>query len=1260
MFFGIAGVFMAIYFLVYLPEQNASFNLRTFRILQKISNNFKQRAENYGTAYSNGLISKTYREIPISFDSLQKGSDQGFSKAFKNSFIGDAQKIDSYSSFQQIKQDSIFYQIKKKGEYKGDTLVKPLSEILEPLIAIHHETFESVLLIKQLARTGKEDQDERKFDSILYKSPGINIANINIDSLFQSNYVEAPGIRDIIIEGIPFKMFLMPFQIPSISTETFVLIGLISEESYRRQSNNVPVDFLLTLGLILVLLLLVLPFLKIYVLSLHENINISDVRLIIAVIFIIPFVVTILSAAIWLYIYPHRFTNRVLSSLQNEVTDNFYKEINKTIQQAKEFDSLLVNPNLHLYRRDTSKANFLRTIRGIDTADLKDYLFYPKHNKNIENVHWMNADGNDVASWSFTKQNAAYFKLRDRQYFRDVKYNRGYAFPGSKDTFSIQPTLSRLTGEYTINVAMRSGAIISDTRKAIAIDISTKMYSVYNTVVPAGFGFCLINEKGDIICHSDTARSLQENLFEETGKNYFLQNAVSHKDSVLITDIDLYDQPAKMIVKPLEVLPYYLVTYYNKRSEYLFIFHIVASVFVCESILLLFVSLFSYCVMLSNKRISKLFFIPSTLNWLKPSRSKEEYYIKNSVQLISCVFFVFIFSLFLPPRNYQLYMVNISILLPLFAVTGYYIIKRSATIVKICNEKKDEKTTFFSWPKFLKIVYAIRTILFLYAVSIIIYAILQNVLFYNDLNFNNYVVKTRVWIIIIILPVISCLIAGVDVDKANKKVTELFMRFPGFYEFLKKNRPVKINYLKLFLISLLLSVVVITVIPAITFTSYALHEERKLHYQSFQVDLAKKIQQRRTDINTKIWQTKLGLFSDTATDDSAKFKPTYELKNDSLVKIHFADTSAHLNVSNSFLDSLKFCRDKGLYLFNDSLIKIRFQPALSHLNINTSPFYKKITQFLFLPPDHDEFYDDTSHNKFYYWREANSDKAEDTLSLVYKNVTDYRDPSSILLQGKLKHFYLFENITQDPGGLLVMLSIIIFIYLFYKIIYSVARRIFLVGYFDGYENISQSQDPEWLQQMLGYIDVEAFCKSFSFSPDNLSFREIRIKENDLLLSRADGSECVLKMHLALVPAYEKIWRECDKVEKFTLYDFAIDGFTNYKKVLVLYQLFQKGLLVKEEDNFRLVTSSFRNFLLTKDSAEEIKTLSKEGKGSWATMKTVFYFILIGVAVFIFISQEESSKRLITVVTSLGALLPAILKLFDTTSSAPGPAKNGAK
>jgi hypothetical protein len=1230
LFIGITGALMGLYYLVYLPQQQAQFNQRTFRILAEISNNFSQRVANYGTAYSNRFISKIFPDSPFMLQTVKSLRGDDLNNAFKNTFKGDVARINDFKISQRNDSDSIVYTIKKDSEVIEAS--RTFGDILEPLIAIHSNTFESVILVKQKAEIQKSGNTS---DSILYRSKGANITKISIDSLMTKKSLVVSTVRDVEIEGVKYKLFLYPFTVTAISEGTFILSGLISQKDYQQQSQASPVSFLFAFGFLLVLLLLALPFLKIYVLSIQENITIADVRLIIAVVFIIPFVITLFTSALWLYKYPEQFSTEVLSSIQENVKRNLYREINQTIRQAQAYDTLIGH-----VAADSALVDSLRNSSGtreqeLRKVDLKDIFFYPKVYNNIDNVHWMDAAGNDIAAWNFINQPPGYFPLKDRDYYRDIIYKRGYVIPGTTDTFSILPTLSRLTGEYTINIGLRSRMALGEKKKAAVVSISTKMYSLYNTVVPPGFAFSIVDENGEILSHSDTARNLQENIFEETGDNHYLHVAINHKDSTVIDDIDMYEHPVKMMVKPMEGLPYYLVTYFDKRGQYLFIIHILAFVFVCESIILLFVSLFSYSLMMAGKKLSKLFFIPAVLYWLKPSASKTEYYIKNSIQLLLTILIVFLFAGTFGASEYYLYMLNASLLLPLFAVSNYYIIKRGKNFREEYERNKGQLNSLLLPPnQFLQFIWYIRVIVILYILSLLIFAILQHVILFKEDCTNYTQVEATIWILACIMPLISLVLAAMDGSvfiSRWRAATVKYLPFGNWKNKVESGETIspdsdaqhlskpndRYKYLSYFVTSVLLSVSVISVIPSITFTGYALHEERKLHFQTLQLKMAKKIQVRRTEINKKLWQTKVLQSRQTG---------------------------------QKYIDSLKFSPDKGLYLFPNVLDTAAFAPNAASYTY-CSPFYKLLTQFLFLPPDHDEFYDNPTHNRFYYWRESFDTNSFDSLSLSYANQTDYRNPASFQLKGGVPRFYVFKDITKNPLGNLVVLALLIFIFLFHKIVYSIAKRVFLVGYFDSSvidPEGQQGTDKPWLKEKYTYKKIEDLCKPIFPIHTPTTFAGLRERENEVLVAE-NGDEVILKLHLALLPQYEKIWKDCSNTEKFTLYDFALDGFTNYKKLILLNQLYDKGLLIKEDDNLALMTHSFRNFLITKETAPEIKAQHAEGKGSWAVMRTVFYIILAAVAIFIFISQEEASKRLITVVTSVGALLPVILKLFDKST-----------
>ena len=1039
-------------------------------------------------------------------------------------------------------------------------------------------------------------------DTILYRpqNSDINIANINTDSLFTYSNFQGPAIRDIIIEDIPYKIFLLPFKMPSYS-ETFVFAGIMQQDIYNQQVQNIPIFFLLTVIMIIAALLLALPVVKIFILSSDESVHLTDLRAIIAVIFIFPFLLTLLCTGTWISKYQDDLVDETLHSLQQNINTNFYTEIKQNIQQQKQYDNLIKNPAYFFSNSDLNKIQDSLNARNSKAkpTDIKDIIFHPTDYKLFTSLHWMSFSGNDIAAWNLTNKTATYFQLKDRTYFIDLKYNRTNLLPGDSNYFSIQPVLSRLTGEYTINIATPSSAKINDST-AIGVGLSGKLYSVYNTILPTGFGFCIIDSTGLILCHSDTARNLQENIFKESNNNYSLRTAVKHKDSILINEVSLYEHPVKMIVKPLPGLPYYLITYHEQRNGYLFIFHVIAFAFVCEVMIMVFISLFSYLAMLSSKSVGKLLFEPEKLNWLKPSADKKVYYIKNAIQLIAALILVYLISLFYSDNGYYLYTLNANFLLPLFCVTGYYLVKNSKSFIDKDIKRNDE--SFFKTQ--LRFLWHSHNILTLYILSILIFFILQHTLFSKAISECNEHVTTGVMALIVIVPFVTSLIALLNFD---------VKRWPG--------------YLQCFIVSLLIAVMLISVVPVLTTVSYAFHEERKLQLQSMQADLAKKIQQRRLAINPLTWQTKLNLK-------------------------YFADSV--------FIDSLKFKEDKGIYLspYETLQVEENYNPV-NETNLNTSLFYKTITRFLFLPPDHDEFYDDETHNTYYYWEGSfNKTNTYDWLKLYYKNSTDRRSKASFSLLTKPPKASLFKEIIMSPAGILNAFFICIFLFLFYKIIYSVSIRVFLVHFFKGRSN-KDEEDPDWLKQCYKYANLAKAKALLDLGKDEaFSFKKVRNKENVLLKYDNNFEEHVLQMQFALEEVFKNIWQRCSDEEKFCLYDFAEDGFTNYKKVITLYELYNKGLIIQEENApTTFLCMSFRNFLATKESAEEVKKYSKlHTHSSWGTFRTVFYIILIAFAAFIFITQQQATQRLITVLTSLGALLPAMLKLFDAS----GAGKAGGK
>ncbi len=133
--------------------------------------------------------------------------------------------------------------------------------------------------------------------------------------------------------------------------------------------------------------------------------------------------------------------------------------------------------------------------------------------------------------------------------------------------------------------------------------------------------------------------------------------------------------------------------------------------------------------------------------------------------------------------------------------------------------------------------------------------------------------------------------------------------------------------------------------------------------------------------------------------------------------------------------------------------------------------------------------------------------------------------------------------------------------------------------------------------------------------------------------------------------YNDIWNSLPARERYILYDLAKDGFLNIKNRNSLFSLMKKGLIVWK-DRPRIFNYSFRNFIITSVSLNEALRLENRnrGKGSWSTIRILFYLIILTIIVFIGLGKPNLVKNFETVIGALGGLgviIPLVSKFLAT-------------
>src|SRR4029077_20210664 len=76
----------------------------------------------------------------------------------------------------------------------------------------------------------------------------------------------------------------------------------------------------------------------------------------------------------------------------------------------------------------------------------------------------------------------------------------------------------------------------------------------------------------------------------------------------------------------------------------------------------------------------------------------------------------------------------------------------------------------------------------------------------------------------------------------------------------------------------------------------------------------------------------------------------------------------------------------------------------------------------------------------------------------------------------------------------------------------------------------------------------------------------------------------------LAPLFQCVWDGLNDREKWLLYCLANDGLINHKNESAIYSLLNKNLIVIYDQRIRLISYSFREFILSHDSTDDEKKL----------------------------------------------------------------------
>ena len=1134
----VLGSALALYYLYYIPGNRQRLHQYGFRILGAITRNIGERNADLVKLYGN-YVSGEFHNVRIKNIRDIEAALKALPERVKPDFIDggvdtrDPSFAGHTATITRVKNDMLEYEIAPgKGIYAR--LGLPVYKLVGNILSYRHELFDNYLILKHDSLHG----------NIVYQDDSLGLDDrIEPDSILaRRKGVTFSQITDVNIQGIQYKLFCFPF---TLDKEHLVLVGMMKASDYRKDLGSIPVYLVYPMIILLLLIFISLPFLKIYLMGPYEQIRFSDLTGLGLAVFGGVTIITMIIVQLLLLARGYLEAGGELRRLSAQIEQSMQKEINEIRRQMRFMDKAL-------YTADTgaSKGPSLK-VYGVEQAlsipFSPDTTVHPYYN--FERVNWINDSGYQRWRIQLTGARAMFIDVKDRDYFKFFAQNKEDRREDTAVTL-MAPVISWSRGDFVINFAARSRV-----DSMLLLTISTRMYSVLNTVLPPGYGFCIIDNKGKVYVHAEPDRSLKENFLDETDNADALIGAINSRQEATLGNVHCYGKEhtvhlrplsQRLVMHPLARRSYFLVTYYDND----FMSPVNLRILTFSLAFTIFTFLLVVLWLLANhgfSRRSLLYRDPlaARFTWIVPKGEDTPLY-KKGLWFMGAYLLVLL-SLGVFGRLFTDYVTfALGLLSPLNVLILLY-------AYRLYHEFPGNVPA--RWKTGLYLL-----LMLFYSMAV-----------FWRLDLGSGRCGYMFWLfqgILIVLTAVLWLAPG------EKKTEEMMENIP-------EPPPVSLPHYSLFVLLLALC---LGVLPMMVFTWYAHNREIEQSVKKRELGMAVALEKRRPG-----FLVLLKNFS----------------KIDSGVKDYYTER----------------CWRQGIYGIRPCGIKpedpqdsIPLQPPRA-----TERFYNRITGYI------DMNYDKPSHypvlnqasDSSWYWEGAGN---EQTLHYILAPGAYPDGVKAFRLTMTLPPRYLFLS-NKDHVTILI-LAVLLVLGGLYALIRSTVSRVFLLDF------------------------VRLFGARAKECPEDVEQTDTEIREMILLQRQKSG-------------AFRSRWNRFSGRQRIILLDLVSDGLANYRNVMEISALTGEGQPLCICDGMIIVKDPvFRQFILEQRQTAETALLRKEyqAQSLWESLRTPLLVVIVAVGAFIFLTQEDISKKVLVLLTTLSSLLPLVPKLLSNFRTGTPPPK----
>ncbi|GGB23198.1 cache domain-containing protein [Puia dinghuensis] len=1030
-----------------------------------------------------------------------------------------------------IRNDRFYYYFQRGQDTIALTI--PVAQFMSDLLGSHaSDFFQSFLFLKI---TGDRV-------NTIYKNPGLPIGtDIQIDSLLP-NSKEAfyPGVVDMRASDLDYKLFFIPV---TLGNQQYVLCGVKDADEYADATHTMPPGFIYPIVIALLLLLIISPLIKLSIMGPAEKVRLNDFTGYCFSLVAGSMVITLIVIQVLLLQDGSTREDQHLHQLSGKIHEAFQQELDRAYHQLSVLDSLPLRPDEHGKVRDWRKGYF------DVTKDLVDYMRANAGSAyfNFDRVDWVNDSGRQVINASLDRGlDTLYINVSKRKYFTDFVNNSCTTLPGMDTALvSIQPLITGTEGALRIVLARRS--VCPD---IFITTLSTDLYSVNRTILPSGYGFCVIDADGRVQVHSDPLHSLNENFIDEVEDAAQVRSAMKARQELYLPTTKCYGREFGLVVKPVQNLPYFLVTYYDKGyiqpvNMRILIFSLAG----CGMVLLLSGAMwFIFFRRRWNER-PLLFGVMDHLPWIVPRRTAARIYRRGWIVLMIYVV-----------------VTTLAVLLSFYYGAG-------------SNQR------------------------------VLILLLLTPLLVSIGMKM---IIRMRR----------DAVVGSVEVSHGEGDV--LVVPEEPF-------QPVKpIDHLLHYCLLVELLVIAMGVLPAGLFTWYANNQELLQSVKKEQLLMAEALDNRKPVLYNNLHALDSGVAPKTLYSDWQYHRGIYSINGE---RLRMTDT-AMPPLTDAFGVASTYFAVAG-WLAND-YYDPEYVPVLVGGSDDgrwlwTEPAKHRMDFYYRLPPD----------------LHAGGASAAPAGSGAVTGPNAGATTDGVLeIASVMPQRYIY--LSDWRKALLLIAVVAALLYGLYLLIRRVSAGIFLQKFVVGGQ-----------ERVLPLFDDYASKESLSAEQKVESEKAMRI---DIIKDlHPVGDEAALDaMELDTVhsirrwgPYFALVLAGCNAKEKYLLFQFACNGFLNYKNVVEIDALIQRGVLVVENEEVRLFSHAFRAYILSHVDEDTLER-SFIRRSPWQRFRIPFLILLMIAAAFLFFTRQEAWQRISALIAAVSSSLGLLTGLFKEGLGGPPP------